>query len=449
MLLHCLAAPVGFHRPATEPNLANYPPEHEDSRDAITGRLRSRCINDQRGEDTGRLGQSELPGRAAKRLRLEALRLSLTRLSCLALLVIVGGCSGHGSPAASGEPNTRTPSAEPQRPANGMILDAATGEPRGFVSVDGAITAATGDGRGGWFIAGGFSKVDGVPRSNLAHIDQDGSLDTAWRAPTPKPTLMSPFLSVALQGDKVLVAGHFNTAAGSRARGVVALDRDSGRVDPSWRPPKICADGNWAIAASADRIYLATACAAPPCLVRLDPSSGAVSDWSADIVAIGEIGCVNSVATSAGVVAFTGGFTQAGGKTRHGIAAVNAETGALVDRFDPHGRCAQDGHAIALSTRLAFIGGDGCLVGAFALATGRQLWAIPRHDPTATTAAIVTTGQRVYLGGSFSAVKGSASNGLAALDQRSGKPQPTWHPPTGSQVETLSISGHGLLIGAL
>jgi outer membrane protein assembly factor BamB len=330
-----------------------------------------------------------------------------------------------------------------------MILDAVTGEPRGFVRVDGAITAATGDGHGGWFIAGGFSKVDDVPRSYLAHIHRDGSLDTAWQAPKLEPALTSPFLSVALQGDKVLVAGPFKTAAGSPAHGVVALDNVNGSVDPNWRPPKICADGNWAIEAGAGRIYLATACAAPPCLVRLDPSSGAVSDWSAGIVAIGEIGCVNSVTTSAGVVAFTGGFTQVGAKQRHGIAAVNAETGRLVERFDPHGRCAQGGHAIALSTRLAFIGGDGCLVGAFALATGRQLWAIPRHDATATTAALVATGQRVYLGGTFGSVKGVSSDSFAALDQRSGKPLHTWHPPAGSQLEALSISGHGLLIGAL
>jgi hypothetical protein len=338
---------------------------------------------------------------------------------------------------------------EPQRPANGMILDAATGEPRGFVSVDGAITAATGDGHGGWFIAGGFSKVDGVPRSNVAHIDQDGALDTAWRAPELEPALMSPFLSVALQGDKVLVAGPFRAAAGSPAHGTVALDSVNGSVDPSWRPPKVCADGNSSIEAGPDRIYLATACAAPPCLVRLDPSSGAVSDWSASIVAIGETGCVNSVTTLAGVVAFTGGFTQVGGQQRHGIAAVNAKTGGLVDRFDPHGRCAQGGHAIGLSTRLVFVGGDDCLVGVFALATGRQLWAIPRHDATATTTALVTTGQRVYLGGSFGSVKGSTSNGFAALDQQSGKPLHTWHPPAGSRLEALSISGRGLLIGAL
>jgi len=330
-----------------------------------------------------------------------------------------------------------------------MILDAATGQPRGFVNVNGAITAATGDGHGGWFIAGGFTRVDGVPRSNLAHIDREGALDSAWRPPTLSPALVSPFLSVALQGNKVFVAGPFRNAAGYPAHGAVALNKDNGSVDPSWRPPGVCADGNWGIEAAAGRIYLATACAAPPCLVQLDPSDGAVSDWPAHIVAIGEIGCVNSTATSAGMVAFTGGFTQVGGRRRHGIAAVNAETGELVDRFDPQSHCAQGGHAIALSTRLAFVGGDDCLIAAFVLDTGRQLWAIPRHDATATTTAIVTTGQRVYLGGSFSSVKGSTSNGLAALDQRFGKPQPTWHPPTGSQLETLSISGNNLLIGAL
>ncbi len=418
-------------------------------RDAITGRLRSTCIDEQRGDDMRLLSRSGRPGRAAMKLRPDALRLSLVRLSCLALLVVTGGCSGHGSPAASGEPNVRTRSVEPQRPANGMILDAATGEPRGFVSVDGAITSATGDGHGGWFIAGGFSTVDGEPRSNLAHIDQNGSLDTEWRAPKLRPALVSPFLSVALQGDKVLVAGPFRAAAGSPAHGVVALDRDNGSVDPNWRPPKICADGNWAIEAGAGRIYLATACAAPPCLVRLDPTSGAVSDWSAQIVAIGEIGCVNSVATVAGVVAFTGGFTQVGDQPRHGVAAVNAETGRLDDRFSPHGRCAQGGHAIALNTRLAFVGGDGCLVGAFALATGRQLWAISRHGTTATTAALAAYRYRIYLGGSFSSVEGLPSNGFAALDQRSGEPLHTWHPPAGSQLEALSMSGHDLLIGAL
>jgi trimeric autotransporter adhesin len=387
--------------------------------------------------------------RAATIRRTEAVRLSVVRLSYLVLVAVFAGCSGHGSSGASSKPTAQTKSVKSQRQANGMILDAATGQPRGFVNVDGAITAATGDGHGGWFIAGGFSRVDGVPRSNLAHINRDGALDTAWRPPTLSPALMSPFLSVAVQGHKVLVAGPFRNADGHPRHGAVALDRDNGSVDPSWRPPKVCADGDWRIEVAAGRIYLATACAAPPCLVRLDRADGAVSDWSAGIVAVGEIGCVNSVATSAGVVAFTGGFTQVGGQPRNGIAAVNADTGGVVDHFDPHGRCAQAGHAIAITDQLTFVGGDGCLIGAFALANGRQLCTVPRHGSTATTATLATYAHRVYLGGSFGSVEGSTSNGFAALNQRSGRPLHTWHPPAGSQLEAISISGHGLLIGAL
>ena len=51
--------------------------------------------------------------------------------------------------------------------------------------------------------------MEGVQRSNLAHIDGHGSLDQAWRPPQLLPELTSPFLSVALQGNKVLVAGPF------------------------------------------------------------------------------------------------------------------------------------------------------------------------------------------------------------------------------------------------
>ncbi len=46
--------------------------------------------------------------------------------------------------------------------------------------VDGTVYAAVPDGSGGYFIGGDFQSVGGVERSNLAHMNADGSLDGAW-----------------------------------------------------------------------------------------------------------------------------------------------------------------------------------------------------------------------------------------------------------------------------
>jgi hypothetical protein len=46
------------------------------------------------------------------------------------------------------------------------------------VRANGIITSAA---SGGWFIAGGFTTVDGQERGHLAHIRADGSLDPVWR----------------------------------------------------------------------------------------------------------------------------------------------------------------------------------------------------------------------------------------------------------------------------
>ena len=75
--------------------------------------------------------------------------------------------------ASAADPPAPVIAASPS--VNGAILDAATGRPVGHVTTDGPITGAAPDGRGGWYIAGGFSAVDGVSRPHLAHIRADGS----------------------------------------------------------------------------------------------------------------------------------------------------------------------------------------------------------------------------------------------------------------------------------
>jgi len=60
----------------------------------------------------------------------------------------------------------------------GAAIDVNTGNANlAFPRVNGAVFAVAPDGSGGWYIAGDFSKVDGVPRNNLAQINVDGTLN--------------------------------------------------------------------------------------------------------------------------------------------------------------------------------------------------------------------------------------------------------------------------------
>jgi PQQ-like domain len=318
------------------------------------------------------------------------------------------------------------------------------------VTANGLISAATSDGHGGWFIAGGFTTVDGRIRPHLAHVNDDGALDASWRPPLLGPSANIEFLSVARIGSTVFVAGGFRSVTGHSQPGLIALNATSGAVDQHFHAHRLCADGNWEVRRVGRQVLVATACAAQVCLVKVSADTGRlVTGWPAHIQAIGEIECVGSAVASSGSVMFTGGFSAVGSRRRDGIAAVSAANGQLIAQFAPSGSCAGDGHAIAATPSLVFVGGDHCPIAAFSTATGHQRWSWPRRG-NATTAALVAFNRDVYVAGSFTNLAGVVAHGLAVLDQRTGKPIPSWHPPPPSQqLESLTLSGTSILIGAI
>jgi trimeric autotransporter adhesin len=330
--------------------------------------------------------------------------------------------------------------------ANGAILDAATGRRVGSVRADGPITAATSDGHGGWFIAGAFGQVDGIGRRTLAHVHADGALDRAWRGPELGAPSAVMYLSVARAAGRVMVAGAFRSADGRRVPGLVAVDERSGAQDLTWRRLSLCADGMALVEASEGRTFVATACAAPPCLLQVGSRTGAlVTEWSAHIDAIGEVGCVEGLDAANGIVAFTGGFTAVGGVARNGVAVVDAKTGSVLG-FAPSGRCAGFGHAVEVGRGMLFVAGDVCPVAAFHLRGGEEAWSVPRRG-NATSTTLATYADRVYVGGSFDRLSGRVANGLAAFDATTGRPLPSWHPDVPTELSSLSLSGSRILVG--
>lgn len=89
-------------------------------------------------------------------------------------------------------------------------------------------------------VGGDFTRVQGVPRNNLACLNPDGSLNASWRADVD-----GEVRTLAVHQGYVYVGGDFSVIAGV-ARSCLARLDSAGHVDPSWNPnPRTDDDENW------------------------------------------------------------------------------------------------------------------------------------------------------------------------------------------------------------
>src|SRR5688572_6277343 len=98
-----------------------------------------------------------------------------------------------------------------------------------------AITLQT-DGR--ILVGGTFTSVGGLPRTNLARLNVDGSVDATF---TPAVSVVHPFVDptvmcfVEQKDGKILVGGFFTTLGGQSRSNLARLNAD-GSVDPTFNP---------------------------------------------------------------------------------------------------------------------------------------------------------------------------------------------------------------------
>jgi M6 family metalloprotease-like protein/uncharacterized delta-60 repeat protein len=79
-------------------------------------------------------------------------------------------------------------------------------------------------------VGGSFSSVNGISITNLARLNPDGSVDSAFKPPSP----FGPVNALAIQPDgKVLIGGGFSQVAGQPRRGLARLNLD-GTLDTTF-----------------------------------------------------------------------------------------------------------------------------------------------------------------------------------------------------------------------
>lgn len=199
--------------------------------------------------------------------------------------------------------------------------------------VDGYVYAAIPDGSGGYFIGGDFESVGGVPRRNVARINADGSLNTAWDVGA---VTGGSVYSLAILGSWLYVGGDFLSIGGFACPRLARVSTTTGAVGQFFSPSP--SNQVLALATLGDKLYVGGlftwfgTSTQRNYLASIDPSNilSPVTAWNPN-----PNGVVRALAIDNTYLFAGGNFTTVGGVTRNRVARFSVADGSLSEFWDP------------------------------------------------------------------------------------------------------------------
>jgi len=256
-------------------------------------------------------------------------------------------------------------------------------------------------------IGGNFDTVNGIPRTSLARLNGNGSLDTSFTTvvTTGGGNLIR---ALAVQGDgKILVGGNF-TALSSTPRNRLARLLTDGSIESSFAPNfngpvesvvvqpdgKILVGGPFTTVDGQSRVQLAR--------LNADGSLDMAFNPGLVVTVISGSGVlVRTALDASGRIIVAGGFSKVQGVNRNGLARLLSD-GTLDATFDPN----------------------------------------PDHP---VNAIAIRPDGRILLGGLFTVIDGQARSYLAQLDTN-GDLDPAFDPNLNFYVYALALQADGRLV---
>jgi len=284
--------------------------------------------------------------------------------------------------------------------SNIAAFDTTTGQPlRDWApSVDGEVAALAASADGAeLFVGGAFKNVNGVARTRLAALDvATGALDTKWKA-----TASWTVRALLVMGSRVFVGGGFQTLSGQNRPYLGALSAANGAVDATWAPAANDTVRSLAVSPDGSRIYAG------------------------------------------------GDFTTVAGMVRKNLVALDPMAGAVDLGWHPDPGYKVFGLAVNATNVYSAGGGSANSLASWDAATGVRQW-VKKSD--GDFQAIGLSGGIVYAGGHFLIYDGdSNARRLVAVDANTGNLRPDWTPSVqdfgGSGVWAISVAGNRIAIG--
>ena len=271
-------------------------------------------------------------------------------------------------------------------------------------AMDNAVSATAVQPDGKILIGGLFTNVLGLPRNNIARLNTDGTLDTAFN-----PNADGNVFSITVQADgKILTGGRFSTIGGQARNRIARLDATTGLADSFNPAPNGLNTLVSAIAVQADgKIFVGgyfTTIGGQPRrdIARLDATTGLADSFNPNVSGNGAVYAI-AVQTDGKVLA-GGDFINIGGQARSRIARLDAVTG-LADAFSPEAN------------------GVNCVIVALA----------------------VQTDGKILAGGQFTSIGGQIRHDFARLDATSGMAD-SFDPNADNRVHSIALQADGKMI---
>lgn len=321
-------------------------------------------------------------------------------------------------------------------------IDTASGSATApFADLTGAVHAIVPDGAGGWFVGGTVSSAHGVGRTNLLHLNADGSL-APW-APAPDGDVRA----LALCGDTLFVGGAFQYVGGQYRPGFAAVHASTGALLTA--TPTAGGQVN-ALARSGDRLFVGGSFNFFGSTTRQGLAS---LDWrTLKLSAEQPWGCGSGVSTllTTATDLYAGGYFTTITSSASGFTRTDT-TGASTDPT-PLG-IGGTGYALAED------GAGGWYVGGTFASSGSVVTNVMQRnadgslgtfsaDANGTVRVLVRSGNTLYLGGTFTTVNGQPRIGVAAVDVVSGALLPFDAAlSAAASVRTLALANDTLYIG--